>query len=193
MNDYLQRVLIAVDHQNLFASLANIFRRRPDYKILAEYLASQAEGRLLTECAIYIGLPPPVGETAERRKTLDRLVEALRHQHFLVITRQGTVNKINVDGLMMLDTLELASEMRPDIVVLVTGDGDFDNLALRLRRKGMRVEVTKVGDNLSPRLSQAANDVIDLAEIANQFPPIGDADAPVIGTSAVFDDDPAMT
>jgi hypothetical protein len=31
--------------------------------------------------------------------------------------------------------------MRPDVVILVTGDADFAYLAIELRRRGIRVEV----------------------------------------------------
>jgi uncharacterized LabA/DUF88 family protein len=34
-------------------------------------------------------------------------------------------------------TLELSIEMRPDVVILVTGDADFAYLATKLRRHGI--------------------------------------------------------
>jgi uncharacterized LabA/DUF88 family protein len=43
--------------------------------------------------------------------------------------------------LMAIDAVELSVEMRPEVVVLVTGDADFAHLALQLRRRGIRVEV----------------------------------------------------
>ena len=40
----------------------------------------------------------------------------------------GKHYKANVDVLMAIDAVELSVEMRPDVVVLVTGDADFGGL-----------------------------------------------------------------
>ena len=59
--------------------------------------------------------------------------------------------------------------MRPDAVILVTGDADFAYLATKLRRHGIRVEVASVAANLGHILRSAANDVIDLAALFRTF------------------------
>jgi uncharacterized LabA/DUF88 family protein len=59
--------------------------------------------------------------------------------------------------------------MRPDLVILVTGDADFAYLAIKLRRHGIRVEVASVAANLGNTLRSAANDVIDLAPLLRTF------------------------
>jgi uncharacterized LabA/DUF88 family protein len=38
--------------------------------------------------------------------------------------------------------------MRPDVVILVTGDADFAYLAIKLTRRGILVEVDSVAQNL---------------------------------------------
>ena len=58
----------------------------------------------------------------------------------------------NVDVMMAIDALELSIEMRPDVVILVTGDADFAYLAIKLRRHGIRVEVASVAANLGNML-----------------------------------------
>jgi uncharacterized LabA/DUF88 family protein len=60
-------------------------------------------------------------------------------------------------------------EMRPDVVVLVTGDADFAHLALRLRRRGIRVEVAATPQTLGTGLKGAANEVIDLVPLFETF------------------------
>jgi uncharacterized LabA/DUF88 family protein len=59
--------------------------------------------------------------------------------------------------------------MRPDVVILVTGDADFAYLAIKLRRHGIRVEVASVAANLGNMLKSAANEVIDLAPLFRTF------------------------
>jgi uncharacterized LabA/DUF88 family protein len=70
---------------------------------------------------------------------------------------------------MAIDALELSVEMRPDVVILVTGDADFAYLAVKLRRRGIRVEVASVAQNLGNILKSTANDVIDLAALFRTF------------------------
>jgi uncharacterized LabA/DUF88 family protein len=64
---------------------------------------------------------------------------------------------------MAMDAMEYAFEVKPDVVVLVTGDQDFAYLAKKLRRKGIRVEVASVEQTVSPELKKAVNSFIDLA------------------------------
>jgi len=72
---------------------------------------------------------------------------------------------------MAMDAVELALEIRPDIVVLVTGDSDFAYLAEKLRRRGMRVEVASVEQSLGNELKNAANSTVDLIEIFDKCEP----------------------
>jgi hypothetical protein len=71
--------------------------------------------------------------------------------------------------MMAIDALELSIEMRPDVVILVTGDADFAYLVIKLRRHGIRVEVASVAANLGHNLRSAANEVIDLSGLFRTF------------------------
>ena len=62
--------------------------------------------------------------------------------------------------------------MQPDVVILVTGDADFAHLALQLRRRGIRVEVASLAQNLGSALKTSANEIIDLAPILATFDPL---------------------
>ena len=74
-----------------------------------------------------------------------------------------------MDVLLAIDAVELSTAIAPDVVVLVTGDADFAYLAIKLRRRGIRVEVASVTQNLGNVLRSAANDVIDLAPLFRTF------------------------
>jgi uncharacterized LabA/DUF88 family protein len=92
----------------------------------------------------------------------------------MVVTKDGAPAeeghyKANVDVMMAIDALELSIEIRPDVVILVTGDADFAYLAIKLRRHGIRVEVASVAANLGNILKAAANDVIDLGPLFRTF------------------------
>ena len=68
-----------------------------------------------------------------------------------------------------LTATQMAVKMQPDVIILVTGDADFGYLALQLRRRGIRVEVASVAQNLGSGLKSAANAVIDLAPLFATF------------------------
>ena len=77
--------------------------------------------------------------------------------------------KANMDVMMAIDAFELSAQTRPDVVILVTGDADFAYLALQLRRRGIRVEVASVVQNLGSALKAASNQVIDLTPLFATF------------------------
>jgi len=123
---------------------------------------------------VYAGLPPAMSIWQEERDKKNKFVQWLRSNGFMVVTKDGSPAeegryKANVDVMMAIDALELAEEMEPDVVILVTGDTDFAHLAIKLRRRGIRVEVASVTQNLGNILRSAANEVIDLAQLFRTF------------------------
>ena len=139
-----------------------------------DFLAGPNTGRDLVEMVVYAGLPPAIPMWQEERDRKNKFVHWLRSNGFMVVTKDGAPAeeghyKANVDVMMAIDALELSIEMRPDVVILVTGDADFAYLATKLRRHGIRVEVASVSANLGNVLRSAANDVIDLAPLFRTF------------------------
>src|SRR2546422_4314715 len=163
------RVLILVDESNVGSSVRTAGRGL-DWLKLRDFLAGPNSGRDLIEMVVYAGLPPATPMWQEERDRKNKFVHWLRSNGFMVVTKDGAPAeeghyKANVDVMMAIDALELSIEMRPDIVILVTGDADFAYLAVKLRRHGIRVEVASVAANLGNILRSAANDVIDLAAL----------------------------
>lgn len=169
-----RRVLIFADSDNTVIA-AQSFNRKLDWLKIRDYLADPSEGREIIEMVIYVGLPPARERFEEQRKTKEKFIYWARSNGFLVVTREGKAKgdeyESNVDIVMAMDAVELALEMRPDIVVLVTGDSDFAYLAEKLRRRGMRVEVASVEQSLGNELKNAANSTVDLIEIFDKFEP----------------------
>lgn len=167
------RVLILVDESNVGSSVRTAGRGL-DWLKLREFLAGPNTGRELIEMVVYAGLPPPIPVWQEERDKKNKFMHWLRSNGFMVVTKDGAPAeeghyKANVDVIMAIDALELSVEMRPDAVILVTGDADFAYLAIKLRRRGIRVEVASVAQNLGNTLRSAANDVIDLAPLFRAF------------------------
>ena len=185
------RVLVLVDESNVGSSVRTAGRGL-DWLKLRDFLAGPNTGRDLIEMVVYAGLPPAIPTWQDERDKKNKFVQWLRSNGFMVETKDGSPAeegryKANVDVMMAIDALELSIEMRPDVVILVTGDADFAYLATKLRRHGIRVEVASVAANLGNILRSAANDVIDLAGLFRTFEIINTRDAgraPVAGQAA---------
>src|SRR5437660_587550 len=167
------RLLVLVDESNVGSSVRTAGRGL-DWIKLRDFLGGPSTGRELIEMVVYAGLPPAIAAWQEERDKKNKFVHWLRSNGFMVVTKDGSPAeeghyKANVDVMMAIDAVELSLEMRPDVVILVTGDADFAYLAIRLRRHGIRVEVASVAQNLGQTLKSAANAVIDLAPLFRTF------------------------
>jgi uncharacterized LabA/DUF88 family protein len=167
------RVLVLVDESNVGSSVRTAGRGL-DWLKLRNFLVVENTERELIEMVVYAGLPPAMPIWQEERDKKNKFVQWLRSSGFMVVTKDGSPAeegryKANVDVMMAIDALELSVEMQPDVVILVTGDTDFAYLAVKLRRRGIRVEVASVSQNLGNLLRSAANDVIDLAPLFRTF------------------------
>src|ERR1043165_196310 len=168
-----ERVLVLVDESNIGSSVRNVGRGL-DWLKLRDFLAGPNTGRELIEMVIYAGLPPAMPIWQEERDKKNKFMQWLRANGFMVVTKDGSPAeegryKANVDVMMAIDALELSVEMEPDVVILVTGDTDFAYLAIKLRRRGIRVEVASVNQNLGNILRSTANEVMDLAPLFRSF------------------------
>jgi uncharacterized LabA/DUF88 family protein len=167
------KVLVLVDESNVGSSVRTAGRGL-DWLKLRDFLAGPSTGRELIEMVVYAGLPPAIPAWQEERDKKNKFMHWLRSNGFMVVTKDGSPAeeghyKANVDVMMAIDAVELSIEMRPDVVILVTGDADFAYLAIKLRRHGIRVEVASVAANLGQTLRSAANEVIDLAPLFRTF------------------------
>jgi uncharacterized LabA/DUF88 family protein len=167
------RVLVFVDESNVVSSV-RAAGRGLDWLKLRDFLTQADRDRTLVEMVVYAGMPPAMPEWQTERDKKNKFLFWLRSHGFLVQTKEGSPTeerhyKANVDVLMAIDAVELSVEIRPDVVVLVTGDADFSHLALQLRRRGIRVEVASVAANLGSALKSSANAVVDLAPLFETF------------------------
>src|SRR5215210_6786598 len=170
------RTLVLVDESNVVSSVRTMGRNL-DWLKLRDFFTDGVKGRELIEMVVYAGLPPAMADWQPEREKKNKFIHWLRSNGFLVVTKDGSPAeeghyKANVDVMMAIDAVELSAEMRPDVVILVTGDADFAYLALQLRRRGIRVEVASVAQNLGSALKTSANEVIDLAPLFASLEPM---------------------
>jgi uncharacterized protein (TIGR00288 family) len=79
----------------------------------------------------------------------------------------GGAKKGDWDVGIAIDAISMAPKL--DVVVLVTGDGDFIPLIEYLQFLGQRVEVMAFSETASAKLKEAADDFFDLSAGRAQF------------------------
>lgn len=186
-----ERVVAFFDYHNTLHAL----RREGQQLDLAGLRDYLAQGRHLVEAFLYIATHPRPDHADADMASLHHL----RQQGFLVRTKSGQLLpngrlKCDFDMEMALDVQEFVARTRPDIVVLVTGDGDFTPLVQRLRLQGIRVEVASTHGSVSSALRAMANDFVDLTRIGPEIDHLDrpDAELPALDADPFLMPDPAI-
>lgn len=130
-----ETVVVFLDYANINRA-AREKRYRLDYHHLLQYVG---EGRFLVEAYCYV----PVNPRNEHRS--DGTIEDLWRAGYLVSTKVGNIAggtyKCNFDVEITMDMLRVLYQVKPDIIVLASGDADFVPLVQEVRKAGIRVEV----------------------------------------------------
>ncbi len=159
-----ERLAIFIDYHNLEGSLRNE-GYSVDILTLRDYLS---EGRRLIETFCYIGSRPNNNGDDEKFHRL------LRMNGFIVRTKPAKVRpdrslRCDFDIELTLDVVDFVSQAKPDIVLLISGDGDFVPLVNWLRFRGLRAEVASTQSSISQDLREMANGYVDLCEVIEEI------------------------
>ncbi|TCK08683.1 NYN domain-containing protein [Marinobacterium mangrovicola] len=150
----MQRVVLLVDVQNVYYTSRKIYQRNFDYN---RFWRRATADRDVVKAFAYA---TDRGDTKQRE--FQNILRAIGFEVKLkpFIQRADGSAKGDWDVGITIDALEYAEQA--DVVVLVSGDGDFDLLANRLRDKGKRVEVYGVPDLTASSLIRAASEFIPI-------------------------------
>ena len=161
MKREMLRVAVFVDYANINRS-ASEQGMRLNYEDFLSYLVAD---RYLVEAIAYMPIDPR-SPTAS-----DAAIEELWLASYFVKTKVGKQTdesyKCNVDVEMTIDMLNAALDMDIDIVVLVSGDGDFVPVVEYLRGRGIRVEVCGFESTMARELILKCSGYIDVDHYAN--------------------------
>ncbi|GBD20246.1 hypothetical protein HRbin28_00686 [bacterium HR28] len=155
------RVAVFFDMSNLYF-VARDLGVRIDYSRLLEFLVA---GRRLVCAYAYVTL-------ASEESSAVPFLTWLRRNGFRVVTR--TLRRAG-DGTLRGDLdLELAVDVllqapHVDVVVLVTGDGDYCYLVETVQRLGRRVEIASAPRNTAVELMELADYYVDLEANLRHF------------------------
>jgi uncharacterized protein (TIGR00288 family) len=152
-----QRVGVLVDISNMYHSAKNLFGKRVNFQ---EVLKEAVAGRKLIRAISYA-----IKTESEEEMPF---FEALSQQGFEVKMKElqifaGGAKKADWDVGIAVDAIKLAEKL--DVLVLVTGDGDYLPLVSYLQNtKGCLVEIVAFRQTASSKLIEEADDFINLSE-----------------------------
>ena len=159
MHNQDQRVGVFIDIQNLYHSAKNLHKAKVNFPSLLKMLSSQRS--LIRAIGYVVKSDSSLGE-APFFEALEKGGIELRVKD-LQIFADG-MKKADWDVGMAVDAIRMSQSL--DVVVLVTGDGDFVPLVEYLKwGRGCHVEVASFGRSTSGRLKEAADTYINLDDV----------------------------
>lgn len=157
-----QRLAVFIDVANMYHSGKNLYGRFVNF---GEILKTAVSGRQLIRALAYV-----VKAEIEAEK---KFFEALERVGFEVKSKDlqtfpGGLKKGDWDVGLTIDATILSEKV--DVIVLVTGDGDYVPLVEYLKaNKGCKVEVIAFGKTASAKLIEAADEFTDLEGAVDKF------------------------
>lgn len=149
-----QRIGVFVDVQNLYYSAKHLYNSKVNFSAVLKEVISD---RKLIRAIAYVIKADTKDEQA--------FYEALEEIGFEVKAKDlqvfyGGAKKGDWDVGISMDVMRLAVKL--DVVVLVSGDGDFTDLLMHAKSLGCRVEVVSFGKSTSHKLREVADFFTDL-------------------------------
>ncbi|GGW83701.1 NYN domain-containing protein [Alteromonas halophila] len=152
----MQDVAIFVDVQNVYYTTRDAFGKNFDYN---RFWAKAVHNRQVRKAIAYA-----IDRSDEKQRQFQNILRAIGFDVRLkpYIQRADGSAKGDWDVGITIDAMDWADAV--DVIVLVSGDGDFALLAERLRQKGKRVEVYGVEALTAVSLINAASEFVAIDE-----------------------------
>ena len=154
------RVGVFVDVSNMYHSAKNLYRSRVNFR---ELLKLATANRQLVRAVAYV----VKSDTEEEKAFFSALEKAgyeLKSKDLQVFP--GGMKKGDWDVAVAIDAISLSKQL--DVVVIVSGDGDYEPLVEYLKYSGVIVEVVGFRRSTSTRLVEVANNFMDLDEMTDR-------------------------
>ncbi len=163
-----QRVGIFIDIQNLYHSSKNLYNARVNYKELIKALV--AERKLIRAMAYVVKTESILAAAATSTgKSESTFFDALKQSGIELRMKDiqvfpGGEKKADWDVGMAIDAVRMSDFL--DVIILVTGDGDFVPLVDYVKwGKGRQVEVCAFSRSTNAKLREVADEFIAIEEI----------------------------
>ena len=154
------RVGVFVDVANMYHSAKNLYKSRVNFRELLKLVTANRE---LVRAVAYV----IKSDTKEEKAFFEALEKAgfeLKSKDLQVFP--GGMKKGDWDVAIAIDAITLSRQV--DVVVIVSGDGDYEPLVDYLKFSGLIVEMAAFGRSASGRLIEASNNFLDLEEVKDK-------------------------
>jgi uncharacterized LabA/DUF88 family protein len=156
-----QRVVVLIDTQNLYYSAKNLYHSKVNF---GEVLNFAISNRKLIRAFAYV-VKTKTGEEQAFFEALTGLGIETRVK--MLQEFYGGAKKADWDVGIVVDAIRASSSA--DVIVLVSGDGDFIPLLEYLKNQGKRVEVIAFGRSSSAKIKEKADEFIDMETSSEKF------------------------
>ena len=156
-----QRVAVLIDTQNLYYSAKHLYHSKVNFGQILKFAIA---GRKLIRAFAYV-VQTKTGEEKPFFEALTNLgietrIKPLQEYY-------GGLKKADWDVGIVVDGIRVATSV--DVVVLVSGDGDFVPLVDYLKNQGKRVEAIAFGRSTSSKLREAVDEFADLEDEPDKY------------------------
>jgi uncharacterized LabA/DUF88 family protein len=168
LRDSQRRTEVRTERLGVFVDVANVELEARKNEVDLDWgnvVRFLSEGRRLVSAVAYAPITDDKGVSIEANP----FVHPFLGHGFRIVSKEikrlpGGEIKANFDVELAIDVLSMADRL--DVVVLITGDGDFTYLVERLQARGLRVEVSAFPRNTSRNLRLAADEFYDIRHCA---------------------------
>lgn len=155
-----QRVGVFIDVQNMYYSAKNLYNSKVNF---GNILETAVADRQLIRAIAYV-----VKATGEEKPFFEALFQrGLETKERPVQVFESGAKKADWDVGIAVDAIRIGEIL--DVIVLVTGDGDFVELVDYLKHHGRQVEVIAFRETASSKLVDVVDDFTDLSKDKERF------------------------
>lgn len=155
-----QRVGLFVDVQNMYYSSKNLYSKKVNF---GELMKIGTNNRSLVRAIAYV-IKADVDQEANFFGALQKQGYEVKSKDLQIFF--GGAKKGDWDVGIAMDVMRIAAKL--DVVVLVSGDGDFKDLLEHVKSLGCRAEVLAFGKTASSRIIEQADRFVDLDQIKDK-------------------------
>ena len=156
-----QRVGIFLDTANLYHSAKNLYKSKVNF---GNVVRDALGGRTLIKAIAYV-ISTEAGEEKAFFDALTKMGIETKSKELQIFF--GGAKKADWDVGIAMDVVMHADKL--DVVVIVSGDGDYVPLIDYLKMRGVQVEVAAFGRSTSSKLREAADSFLDLSETPEKY------------------------
>jgi len=156
-----QRVGVFVDVQNLYYSARSLYNARVNF---ANVLKEAVGDRKLVRAIAYV-IRASIPEEKSFFTALEKSGYEVKTKDLQIFP--GGAKKGDWDVGITMDMVQTMSKL--DVLIIVSGDGDYVDAVNFLKAHGNRVEALAFGRSTSAKLKEAVDDFIDLDESPRKY------------------------